>query len=76
MLLVLGQGTRRPYDREIKYSTGKSRQGGSEQSLSFRTHILFVLLNYPACRTFHMKKPSMMNGCQRQSDMADLSNGA
>lgn len=38
-------GTRRPYDREIKYSTEKPTQGGREPSLRLRTHILFVLLN-------------------------------
>lgn len=67
-------GTQRPYDTEIKYSIPKSHVEwhGAESKL----HILFVLLNYPAHRTFHMRKPSMMNGCQRQSDMVDLSNRA
>lgn len=67
-------GTQRPYDTEIKYSIPKSHVEwhGAESKL----HILFVLLNYPAHRTFHMRKPSMMNGCQRQSGMVDLSNRA
>lgn len=69
-------GTQHPYDREIKCSTGKSTQGGTGHSLSFRTHFLFVLGNYLAHRTFQMRKLSVMNGCQRPSDMLDLSNRA
>lgn len=63
-------GTQRPYDREIKQSAGKSTQGGTE------SRVLFVLLNYPARGTFHTRKLSVMNVCQRRSDMVDLSNMA
>lgn len=66
-------GTQCPYDREIKYSSEKSTQGEIELTPRFGTHILFVLVNYPAHGTFEMRKLVMMNGCQRQNDTADLS---
>lgn len=49
-------GTQRPYDREIKYSTEKSTQGGTESSLSFGTHILFVFTELSSTRNIsHVK---------------------